>query len=110
MNVLIEVSYNHHVTVPAEHAATMLALIPHIRVVEESGYGETLTYKVAALPPKLTFVESEKFAPLSATEVALQKALEAKNLDWATAYNKSNASEKRVAELERELSSLREAA
>lgn len=110
MNILIEVSYNKYVTVPAEHAAAMLALIPHIRTVEESGYGETTAYKVDELPPKLTFIDSAKLAPLSQADAALQRAFEAKNTEWANAYTKNAANEKRVAELERQLAAQQAAA
>lgn len=110
MNVLIEVSYNKYVTVPSEHAASLLALIPHIRVVEESGYGETTAYKADELPPKVTFIDSAKLAPLSEAEAALQRAFEAKNTEWAQAYTKNAANEKRVAELERQLAAQQAAA
>lgn len=103
MNTLIEVGYNKYITVPAEHAATLLALIPHVRIVEESGYGESLIYKVEDLPPKLTFIDSAKLSPLSSTERALQSALEAKDTEWAKVYTKNAANEKRIVELERQL-------
>lgn len=110
MNVLIEVSYNMSITVPHEHSAALLALIPHVRVVEKRGYGDSEIHKVAELPPKVEFIDSAKLAPVSDAETALKKLLCDKNNDWEAAYNKNAANENRIADLEREISSLRGAA
>lgn|SRR5574340_3232 len=86
MNILINVSYGAMFTVAPEHTAELVALLPHLRKVESSGYGESLTYAVSELPPEASFVDSAKLAPLTATEMALVKALEEKNNAWVNAF------------------------
>lgn len=86
MNILINVSYGAMFTVAPEHTAALVALLPHLRKVESSGYGESLTYAVSELPPEASFIDSARLSPPSATELALQKELEKKNEAWVSAF------------------------
>lgn len=86
MNILIGLSYGTQVTIAPEHTAALVALLPHLRKVETTGYGATKTYAMSELPPEFEFVDSAKLAPLSANELALKDALEKKNSEWVNAF------------------------
>lgn len=100
MNILIEAGYNKHITVDPSHTDALVALLPYLRMVDESGYGESTVYQMGSVPPNITFVESKKLAPLSEVERALKKALEDKSSDWASAYTEKEQLKKRLAALE----------
>lgn len=106
MNILIELGYQHF-TVSPEHTDKLVALLPHLRKVDVSGYGEATTYTVEAMPPKAEFIASEKLAPLNPREAALKEALEKKDAQWVGAFTERDAQKKRADELEREVNRLR---
>ena len=87
MRILIKTSqYSTFITTDAEHMLALVNILPHLRVVESSGYGESLVYKMAELPPEMMFEPESKLEPLSPREASLAKALEEKTSNWVSAF------------------------
>ena len=108
MNILIKFGpYGEMLTVDPAHTADLLALVPHLRRVTSSGYGEAKTYTVDTMPPEVSFEDSAALTPLNPREAALKEALEKKDAQWVGAFTERDAQKKRADELQREVDRLR---
>lgn len=91
MKILIATSqYNTFLTTDDEHMPVLVNLLPHLRVVEQKGWGDTLSYTVADMPPEMKFEDESKLRPMTPRETDLAKALERKSSEWAKAYTEAN--------------------
>lgn len=91
MKILIATSqHDTFLTTDDEHMPALVNLLPHLRVVNQEGWGDTTRYTVADMPPEMKFEDEAKLRPMTPREAALAKALEEKNSAWAKEYIAAN--------------------
>lgn len=90
---------------PADSGA-FLAALATCQVVEETGWGDNRKQALHKAKPSIEIIDNLDFAPLPTPLQELQDRLRASEKSWLDYYNKFNASEKKVKELEAKLASI----
>lgn len=92
-----------------EDAGAFLTALASAQVIESSGWGDKETFKLSKSKPTIEIIDNLDFAPLPTPLVEMQERLRASEKSWMDYYNKFNASEKKVKELEAKLLEIQEA-
>ena len=92
---------------PSDSGAFLTALAS-AQVVETSGWEDNEVHKLCKNKPQIEIIDNLDFAPLPTPLQELQDRLRSSEKSWMDYYNKFNASEKKVKELEARLNEIKE--